>query len=105
MELLQVEGLGLCGRGESGAFVRSGATGLDGSMPMNTHGGLLAEGYLHGMNTVVEAARQVQGVAGPRQAPRHEVVAVTSGALMDGSVMLLVGDRGGDPLDGNGLSL
>ena len=103
--LMGLEGLGLCGRGESGAFVRSGATGLDGSMPMNTHGGLLAEGYLHGMNTVVEAARQVQGVAGPRQAPRHEVVAVTSGALMDGSVMLLVGDRGGDPLDGNGLSL
>jgi acetyl-CoA acetyltransferase len=91
--LMGLEGLGLCGRGESGAFVRSGATALDGTLPMNTHGGLLAEGYLHGMNTVVEAARQVQGVAGPRQAPRHEVAAVTSGALMDGSVMLLVADR------------
>ena len=91
--LMGLEGLGLCGRGESGAFVRSGATALDGAMPMNTHGGLLAEGYLHGMNTVVEAARQVQGVAGSRQAAHHEVVAVTSGALMDGSVMLLVADR------------
>lgn len=91
--LMGLEGLGLCGRGESGAFVRSGATALDGRMPMNTHGGLLAEGYLHGMNTVVEAARQVHGVAGPRQAASHEVVAVTSGALMDGSVMLLVADR------------
>jgi len=91
--LMGLEGLGLCGRGESGAFVRSGATALDGALPMNTHGGLLGEGYLHGMNTVVEAARQVQGVAGERQAPRHEVVAVTSGALMDGSAMLLVADR------------
>ena len=91
--LMGLEGLGLCGRGESGAFVASGATRLDGALPMNTHGGLLGEGYLHGMNTVVEAARQVHGVAGDRQAPRAEVVAVTSGALMDGSAMLLVADR------------
>jgi acetyl-CoA acetyltransferase len=91
--LMGLEGLGFCGRGESGAFVRSGATGLGGALPMNTNGGLLAEGYLHGMNTVVEAARQVQGVAGNRQAERHEVVAVTAGALMDGSAMLLTADR------------
>jgi acetyl-CoA acetyltransferase len=91
--LMGMEGLGLCGRGESGAFVRSGATALEGRLPTNTHGGLLAEGYLHGMNTVVEAARQVQGVAGNRQAPHHEVVAVTSGALMDGSAMVLLADR------------
>jgi acetyl-CoA acetyltransferase len=91
--LMGLEGLGLCGRGESGAFVRSGATALDGTLPVNTNGGLLAEGYLHGMNTVVEAARQVQGRAGDRQAARHEVVAVTSGALMDGSAMILTTDR------------
>jgi len=91
--LMGLEGLGICERGGSGEFVRSGATALDGRMPMNTHGGLLAEGYLHGMNTVVEAARQVQGVAGDRQAPQHEVVAVTSGALMDGSAMVLLTDR------------
>jgi len=41
----------------------------------------------------VEAARQVQGVAAERQAPQHEVVAVTSGALMDGSAMVLLADR------------
>ena len=91
--LMGLEGLGICDRGGSGEFVRSGATALDGRMPMNTHGGLLAEGYLHGMNTVVEAARQVHGVAGDRQAPHHEVVAVTSGALMDGSAMVLLADR------------
>ncbi|HEV3497461.1 MAG TPA: acetyl-CoA acetyltransferase [Actinomycetes bacterium] len=91
--LMGLEGLGLCARGESGAFVRSGATRLDGSLPTNTHGGLLAEGYLHGMNTVAEAALQVQGRGGERQAPRHEVCVVTSGALMDGSALVLTTDR------------
>jgi acetyl-CoA acetyltransferase len=91
--LMGLEGLGFCGRGESGAFVRSGATALDGALPVNTHGGLLSEGYLHGMNTVCEAVLQVQGRGGPRQAPRHEVCAVTSGALMDGSALVLTTDR------------
>ncbi len=91
--LIGLEGLGLCERGASGAFVRSGATGAGGSLPTNTHGGLLSEGYLHGMNTVAEAALQVQGRGGSRQAPRHEVAVVTSGALMDGSALVLTGDR------------
>jgi len=77
--LIGLEGLGLCGRGESGAFVRAG------TLPINTNGGLLAEGYLHGMNTVAEAVRQLRG------AP--EVAVVTSGALMDGSALVLTKDR------------
>jgi acetyl-CoA acetyltransferase len=91
--LIGLEGLGLCGRGESGAFVRSGATRPGGSLPTNTHGGLLAEGYLHGMNTVAEAVLQIQGRGGDRQSPAHEVGVVTSGALMDGSAMILTADR------------
>lgn len=87
--LMGLEGLGFCDRGESGAFVRSGATALGGRLPTNTNGGLLAEGYLHGMNTVAEAALQVRGGAGPRQVPRHDVAVVTSGALMDGSALVL----------------
>lgn len=91
--LMGLEGLGFCERGASGAFVRSGATRLGGVLPVNTHGGLLSEGYLHGMNTVCEAVLQVQGRGGDRQAPRHEVCAVTSGALMDGSALVLTADR------------
>jgi acetyl-CoA acetyltransferase len=91
--LMGLEGLGLCERGGSGELVRSGATAPGGSFPVNTHGGLLAEGYLHGMNTVAEAALQVMGRGGVRQADRHEVVAVTSGALMDGSALVLTADR------------
>ena len=45
------------------------------------------------MNTVAEAALQVQGRGGDRQAPRHETCIVTSGALMDGSGMILTADR------------
>jgi acetyl-CoA acetyltransferase len=91
--LMGLEGLGFCGRGEAGDFLRSGATALDGSLPVNTHGGLLAEGYLHGMNTVAEAVLQIQGRCGDRQAARHEVGVVTSGALADGSALVLTADR------------
>lgn len=91
--LMGLEGLGLCARGESGAFVRSGATSLAGRLPTNTHGGLLSEGYLHGMNTVAEAVLQVQRRGGERQAPRSGVAVVTSGALMDGSALVLAADR------------
>lgn len=90
--LIGLEGLGLCGRGEAGEFVRSGGTGPSGPLPTNTNGGLLSEGYLHGMNTVVEAALQVQGRAGARQVSRHDTCVVTSGALMDGSALMLTVD-------------
>lgn len=91
--LMGLEGLGLCERGGSGAFVKAGTSRPDGRLPVNTHGGLLAEGYLHGMNTVTEAVQQVQGRCGPRQVPVHEVCLVTSGALMDGSALILTADR------------
>ena len=54
---------------------------------------LLAEGYLHGMNTVAEAVLQIQGRGEERQVARREVGVVTSGALMDGSALILTADR------------
>jgi acetyl-CoA acetyltransferase len=84
--LMGIEGLGLAERGGAGDWVRRAP------IPLNTHGGLLSEGYLHGMNTVAEAALQVMGRGGDRQAPKADVVAVTSGALMDGSAMVLTKD-------------
>lgn len=91
--MMGLEGLGFCGVGEAGAFVREGNTAIDGSLPVNTNGGLLSEGYLHGMNTVAEAVLQIQGRGGIRQAPNHEVGVVTSGALVDGSALVLTADR------------
>ncbi len=90
--LFGLEGLGLVGRGEAGDFVRSGETWLDGSLPVNTHGGLLCEGYLHGMNTVTEAVLQLQGRAGERQVPDASRCVVTSAALQDGSALVLAVD-------------
>ncbi len=91
--LLGLEGLGICGRGESGDFVREGNTALSGRLPTNTNGGLLSEGYLHGMNTLAEGVLQVQGRCGARQAGRHDVAVVTSGAMMDGSALVLTTDH------------
>lgn len=91
--LMGLEGLGLCERGQSGEFVRAGHTGLGGKLPVNTNGGMLSEGYVHGMNTVAEAVLQIQGRGGNRQSPRHEVGVVTSGALVDGSALILTADR------------
>jgi acetyl-CoA acetyltransferase len=91
--LFGLEGLGLVGRGESGDFVAAGETALDGSLPVNTHGGLLCEGYLHGMNTVAEAVLQIQGRGGERQVPAAGRCVVTSAALQDGSALVLAADE------------
>jgi acetyl-CoA acetyltransferase len=92
--LFGLEGLGLVGKGEAGAFVRSGETRLGGALPVNTNGGLLCEGYVHGMNTVNEAVLQLQGRCGERQVVGASMCAVTSGVLGDGSAMVLVRDGG-----------
>jgi acetyl-CoA acetyltransferase len=90
--LFGLEGLGLAQRGEAGDMVRDGATARDGQLPVNTHGGLLCEGYVHGMNTLAEAVLQIQGRGGDRQVSRAETCVVTSGALMDGSALVLASD-------------
>lgn len=65
--LLQLEDYGFCDRGQAGAFVVAGETRPGGSLPVNTAGGLLAEGYGGGMLHVVEAVRQLRGEGGDRQ--------------------------------------
>ncbi|WP_433045971.1 thiolase C-terminal domain-containing protein [Dactylosporangium sp. CS-033363] len=88
----QLEEAGFCARGEGGPFVASGAIGRDGSLPVNTHGGLLSEGHLAGMNHIVEAVRQLRGQAGERQLARAGQIAVTGwGDLGDGALAVLRG--------------
>jgi 17-hydroxy-3-oxo-4-pregnene-20-carboxyl-CoA lyase len=57
----QIEAFGFCGRGEAKDFIKSGEVALDGRLPVNTHGGLLGEAYIHGMNSMAEGVRQVRG--------------------------------------------
>lgn len=76
--LVQLEDYGFCGKGEGGAFIASGATGRGGSLPVNTHGGFLSEGYVHGLNHVAEAVAQLRGTAGARQVDGAEVALSTA---------------------------
>jgi acetyl-CoA acetyltransferase len=61
--LMQLEALGFCGRGEAAAFIAEGNLGPDGALPCNTNGGLIGEGYIHGMNLTLEAVRQLRGTS------------------------------------------
>jgi acetyl-CoA acetyltransferase len=87
--LMQLEGFGFCGEGEGGPFVESGAIRREGKLPVNTHGGLLSEAYIHGFNHVLEAVRQLRGDAGERQIADAEIALTTAGAMTCGSAMVL----------------
>ena len=87
--LLQLEELGFCGRGEAPDFVRDpGALEVGGRLPLNTHGGQLGEAYIHGMNGIAEAVRQVRGTS-VNQVPGARRVVVTAGTGVPTSGLVL----------------
>lgn len=86
--LPQLEALGFCGPGEAVEFIRDGQIGMAGQLPVNTHGGQLGEGYLHGMNGVTEGVRQIRGSA-PNQVEGAHHVLVTGGAGVPTSAVIL----------------
>jgi acetyl-CoA acetyltransferase len=76
---LQLEAFGFCGPGEAKDLIASGGIAADGgSIPVNTHGGLLGEAYIHGVNNFLEAVRQLRGTA-PNQVAGCERVLVSAG--------------------------
>jgi acetyl-CoA acetyltransferase len=89
--LTQLEEFGFCGRGEARHFVADGAIELGGRLPVNTHGGQLGEAYLHGMNGIAEAVRQVRGDA-VNQVPAVRNVLVTAGTGVPTSGLVLQTD-------------
>ncbi|MGP8059946.1 MAG: thiolase family protein [Acidimicrobiales bacterium] len=95
LALVWLEALGFCGRGESGPFVEGGATiARDGALPLNTAGGQLSGGRLHGFGLLHEAVVQLRGEGGARQVPGHpEVAAVANGGGPIAGSMLLTRHR------------
>ena len=61
--LRQLEGFGYCGIGEAKDYVKDGHLDLDGRTPLSPNGGLMGEGYIHGINNITEGVRQVRGTA------------------------------------------
>ena len=74
----QLEAMGYCKPGEAADFVKDGHITLDGKIPLSPNGGLIGEAYIHGMNNITEAVRQIRGTAA-NQVEKVENVLVSSG--------------------------
>ncbi|MFH8732596.1 lipid-transfer protein [Streptomyces sp. NPDC017964] len=83
--LMQLEEFGFCGPGEAADFV------AERRLPLNTHGGQLGEAYLHGMNGIAEAVRQVRGTA-VNQIAGAATALVTAGTGVPTSGLILGAD-------------
>lgn len=87
--LFALEAYGFCPTGEGGRFAADGhLQAPHGSLPTNTHGGSLSEGYIQGMNHVIEAVRQVRGTS-TTQLARVEHVLVTSSTSVPTSALII----------------
>ncbi len=93
--LLELEDLGFCEKGEGGAFVESGEIELGGSLPVNTHGGLLSHchsGNPGSMFALTESVIQLRGLAGDRQVDDAQVALVHGqGGIMSSHTSLILG--------------
>jgi acetyl-CoA acetyltransferase len=79
LTVLWLEALGFCGTGEAGGFLEGGSRiSRDGELPVNTNGGQLSGGRLHGFSHLHEAVAQLRGEAGDRQLSRQPEVSVVS---------------------------
>lgn len=90
--LAQLESYGFCGRGEAAAYVADAGIGVGDRLAVNPHGGLLGEAYIHGMNGLAEAVRQIRGTAA-NQVEAVEHVLCSSPPGLPASALLLAAPR------------
>jgi acetyl-CoA acetyltransferase len=90
--LMQLEAYGFCDVGDAKNFILDGAIDVGGALPVNPHGGLIGEAYIHQMNGIAEAVRQVRGTA-VNQVKSVENVLVSGGAGVPTSALVLSRDR------------
>jgi len=86
--LMQLEELGFCERGEAKDFATVENLSIGGRLPINTSGGLLGEAYIHGMNGIAEAVRQIRGTS-HNQVANVEHVLATAGTGVPTSGLIL----------------
>ncbi len=87
--IMQLESFGFCGVGEGKDLVRDGALDIDGRLPNNTHGGLISEAYIHGMNNIAEGVRLVRGESTGQPSKNVEHVLVSSGVGVPTGALIL----------------
>lgn len=90
--LATTEDFGFCEKGDTGNFYRDGRATYGGEVVVNPHGGLLSEGYIHGMNHQYEAVAQLRHDAGERQVPDAELAFVSAGAAAYGGASVYARD-------------
>lgn len=100
MCMMHIEDFGLVEKGGSGAWVRAGKNGLDGHVPVNTHGGLLSEGHIHGLNHVIEAVQQLrpEGVVDDLCDGPHTYDRKVCRQVRNPEIALVCGEGGGSGL-------
>jgi acetyl-CoA acetyltransferase len=87
-EVATMEELGFCPVGEGGPFAESGATALNGKLPINTGGGLIARGHpvgATGLAQAFELTNQLRGEAGERQVANPRIALAENGGGLLGS--------------------
>ncbi|ALV39892.1 hypothetical protein AU252_00875 [Pseudarthrobacter sulfonivorans] len=88
--LMTLESYGFCERGSGGPFAASGALDLDGTLPMNTSGGLLSESGMPGGQLVVEGVRQMRGESWSQvENPSTVIVSGQGGVMHTHSTLIL----------------
>jgi acetyl-CoA acetyltransferase len=86
---MQLEELGFCNRGEGAKFIEGGdRIRVGGELPMNTSGGSIGEGNIHGMNHIAEAVRQLRGTS-TAQVKNAELVLIATGTCGPASGLIL----------------
>ena len=100
MCMTHIEDFGLVKKGEIGGWVTAGKNGLDGELPVNTHGGLLSEAHVHGLNHVIEAVQQLrpEGVVDDLCEGPHTYDRTTCRQVRDPKIALVCGEGGGSSM-------
>jgi acetyl-CoA acetyltransferase len=90
--IMTLEDYGFCKPGQGGAFATGEGIGLDGKLPMNTSGGLIAETGMPGMQLVVEGVRQMRGTAANQVPNARTCIVSNQGGFMHTHSTLILGE-------------